>query len=341
MENKLIVGVIGLGMGNAHLKAAIACGAEIEAICDTNPSRLKTVGEEQNIPAEKQYTDWHDLLTNKKINAVIIASPDQLHREMCEAFVDAGVHIMCEKPLALCREDLDAIIAAANRSNKKFMVGQICRFTPAFVKAKEIIDAGTIGELYYVESEYAHDYQKMLSSVQKHWRSDPIRHGVVGGGCHAVDLLRWYAGDPEEVFAYGSHKLLPMVPYDDATVTILKFPNGICGKVFVSTGCKRPYTMRTQLWGTKGTILCDNTSDHMTLWTVDEDGVSLKSEPEIITIDINNHNAQKEFEVFADCVLKDKPVAMDALQGAMTVEVCLSIVKSSEVGTPIRPNYKF
>lgn len=342
MENKLIIGVIGLGMGAMHLQGAINCGAEIEAICDVNPERLAKVGMEKNIPAEKQYTDWHDLLKNDKINAVIIATPDQQHREMCEAFVAAGKHIMCEKPLALTREDLDAIIAAANSTDKKFMVGQICRFTPAFAKAKEIIDAGTIGELYYVESEYAHDYDHMFKSHDEtYWRRDALRHGVVGGGCHAVDLLRWYAGDPEEVFAYGSHKLLPMVPYDDATVAVLKFPNGICGKVFVSTGCKRPYTMRTQIFGTKGTILCDNTSDHMTLWTVDEDGCSLKADPEIIPIDVNNHNAQSEFETFANVILNDKPVAMDAYHGAKTVEACLAIVKSSELGTPIKPNYNF
>ncbi len=340
-EIKLNVAVVGLSMGKNHLKAAIDGGATIEAICDINPEKLKQIGEEFQIPSEKQVTDWHDLLGNKNINAVIIASPDQLHREMCEAFVDMGVHILCEKPLALTREDLEAIIAAAKRTDKKFMVGQICRFTPSFIKAKEIVDAGTIGDLYYVESEYAHDYEKMLSSVQKHWRSDPIRHGVVGGGCHAVDLLRWYAGDPVEVFAYGSHKLLPMVPYDDATISVLKFPNGICGKVFVSTGCKRPYTMRTLLYGTKGTIICDNTSDHMELYTLGEDGISVKPEPEIIPIDINNHNAQKEFEVFADTIRNDTPVAMDAVQGAKTVEVCLSIVKSSEVGTPIHPDYCF
>ena len=81
---------------------------------------------------------------------------------------------------------------AVKKTDKKFMVGQICRYTPGFKQAKEIIDSGAIGELTFVESEYAHDYSGIYA--KETWRSDPVRNGVVGGGCHAVDLLRWIAG---------------------------------------------------------------------------------------------------------------------------------------------------
>jgi len=338
MEKKLRAAVIGLGMGKPHASAILQHpDAEIIAICDIDPDALKSVGEELNIPETCRYTDWHDLLNIDALNVVLIVTPDQLHREMCEAFLAAGVHVMCEKPLALRRDDLNAIVRAADGAKTKFMVGQICRFTPAFIKAKELIDSGVIGEIFFLESEYAHDYAKILHS----WRGDPERHGVVGGGCHAVDLLRWYAGDPVEVFAYGSHKLLPQVSYDDATISVLKFPNGVVGKVFVSTGCKRPYTMRTLIYGTKGTIICDNTSDHMKLYTIGEDGVLVNPEPEVIPIDINNHNTVHEFAAFADHILNDTPVQMDARQGAKTVAACLAIVESSRIGQPVAPDYEF
>ena len=337
MEKKLSVGVIGLWMGRHHLKGLVDKNIEVAAICDIDPEALKREGDLHNIPQEKRFTDWHDLLKLDNMNAVLIITPDQTHREMSEAFLAAGKHVLCEKPLALSREDLDAIIAAANKADTKFMVGQICRFTPAFRKAKEIIDAGTIGELYFVESEYAHDYAKFMHG----WRRDPLRHGVVGGGCHAVDLLRWIVGDPEEVFAYGSHKLLPMVDYDDATISVLKFPNGVVGKVFVSTGCKRPYTMRTLFYGTKGTIICDNTSDHMELYTLIEGDISVNETPEIVPVDINNHNVVHEFEVFADHILNDTPVQMSALEGAKTVATCHAIVESAKTGKPVKPNYTF
>jgi len=334
---KLSVGVIGLKMGRYHLKGLVDGGFEVAAICDIDEEVLKTEQEKYGFPDEKCFTDWHEMLHLDAMNTVLIITPDQLHREMSEAFLAAGKHVMCEKPLAIVREDLDAIVRAADAAKTKFMVGQICRFTPAFVKAKELIEAGVIGEVCFAESEYAHDYAKILHE----WRADPNRHGMVGGGCHAVDLLRWLVGDPVEVFAYGSHKLLPQVSYDDATIAALKFPCGAIGKVFVSTGCKRPYTMRTQIWGTNGTILCDNKSDTMQLWTIGEDGISVNKEPEIIPIEINDHNVGGEFKVFSEHILKDTPVEMSAREGAKTVAVCFAIVESSKTGAPVVPNYQF
>lgn len=335
MSEKLVVANIGMKFGMCHVEGAMSYGAEIGALCDSNEENLKFAGERYNIPEEKRFTDYHDIINNENINVVTVAIPDQQHKQVSIEMLKAGKHVLCEKPLALTREDVTEIIKVANESESKFMVGQICRFTPAFIKAKEIIDAGTIGEIYYVESEYAHDYMYLVEN----WRADPNRHGVIGGGCHAVDLLRWLAGDPTEVMAYGTHKLLPTVPYDDATVAIMKFPNDVIGKVFVSTGCKRDYTMRTLIYGTKGTIICDNTSPTMQLFTIGED--EMAHEPEIIDIEVNNHNAAKEFSVFAEAILNNTPVTTDALEGAKTVEVCLSIVKSANIGKPVNPDYNF
>jgi predicted dehydrogenase len=339
-EEKIVVGVIGLGMGKGHLKGAIACGAEVGKICDPDTEKMANVAKELKIDESKCCTDYKEVLADPTINTVIIATPDQLHKNMCEEALAAGKHVMCEKPLALKRSEIEAIIAAANKSDKKFMVGQICRFTPGFLKAKEIMDSGVIGDVYFVESEYAHDYVKMFTKPGN-WRADPDRNGVVGGGCHAVDLVRWYLGDPCEVFAYGTHWALENVPYDDANIAIMKFPNGAMGKVFVSTGCKRDYTMRTVIYGTKGTIICDNTSPYIQLFKLEGEELTVAKYPEQIRVNINNHNAQGEFEVFSGHILNDTPVKMDAIQGAKTVEVCFAIIESSKSGKPVVPNYNF
>lgn len=81
-----------------------------------------------------------------------------------------------------------------------------------------------------------------------------------------MDFARWIAGDPYEVMAYSNHKMLKNFPTDDCTVAIMRFPNDVIGKVFVSTGCKRDYTMRSVFYGSKGTIITDNTSPHMTVF---------------------------------------------------------------------------
>ena len=200
-----------------------------------------------------------------------------------------------------------------------------------------LIEDGVIGDLYFVESEYAHDYAKFLWE----WRQDPLRHGVIGGGCHAIDLLRWYAGDPEEVFAYGTHKLLQHVKPDDTVVSVLKFPNNVIGKVMVSISCKRPYTMRTLIYGTKGTIIVDNTSKNFTLYTLIDGDISVNPEPQIIPCELNNHNCYEEFCAFVEAIKDPSTLMMTADQGARTVAVGLAIVESSKTGKPVQPNYNF
>ena len=328
---KLVVGVIGLGMGHAHLGAALDYGAEVALACDPLESKIERCEKLYNFPREKWTTDWMDIVNNKDINVVIIATPDQLHREMIHACLEAGKHIMCEKPLALTREDIVAIVKDVEAHPEcKFMIGQICRFTPSFRMAKEYIEEGKLGDLYFVESEYAHDYAHMFDKPGN-WRADPVRNGVVGGGCHAVDLLRWLVGeDPTEVYAYGTHKLLPKVDYDDANLAIMKFPGNVMGKVFVSTGCKRNYTMRTCVYGTKGTMI----------FLADENG-DAPHEPVEVDATVNNHNAVAEFKDFADALVNDTPIATTVYEGAKTVEVCLSIVKSAKTGEIVHPNYSF
>ncbi len=360
MEKKLLnVGVIGLGMGKVHAEGVkkmgpvaqrvgdvnrdantaeqMYQGACLYAVCDTDAARANTVAQELDVA--HVFTDYRDLIADPAIDAVIIASPDQDHREMVVNTLNAGKHVLCEKPLALTREDCEVIVEAVKKSDRKFMVGQICRYTPGFKQAKEIIDSGAIGELTFVESEYAHDYSEIYAKGS--WRSDPARNGVVGGGCHAVDLLRWIAGNPEEVMAYGTHKTFADVtPYDDTHVAILKFPNGIIGKAFVSISCKRDYTMRSVFYGTNGTIIVDNTSPTMTVFRKDVfPGMDRHSMPITVPVDINNHNAAGEFKEFYDIIVNDKPVKTTVYEGANTIATCMAIIDSANSGKPVVPDY--
>ena len=163
----------------------------------------------------------------------------------------------------------------------------------------------------------------------------------MGGGCHAVDLLRWIAGDPEEVMSYSTHKTFENVtPYDDTHVAIMKFPNQVIGKVFVSVSCKRNYTMRSVFYGTKGTIIVDNTSPTMTVFKMDVfPGMDKHTMPITIPVDINNHNATGEFKDFYDIIVNDKPVSTTVYEGANTIAACMAIIDSAERGEIVKPQY--
>jgi len=343
MSDKIRFGVVGGRMGARAMEGIINIEvSELTAICDKDPERLKICRDAYKVAEEHCYTDFYEMLEKEELDAMVVATPDQLHCEYTVASLKKGLHVLCEKPMALTLEECREMIAAGDESGKLLMIGQVCRKAPGFVKAKELIENGDIGELFFVESEYAHDYSRIPGVGN--WRIDPVhlRHPIIGGGCHAIDLLRWLAGDPYEVYAYANRKMLKDWPVDDCTVAIMKFPNDVIGKVFTSVGCKRSYTMRTVLYGSKGTIITDNTSPEITLMqeVVKEDGTASITKT-TIPVDINNHNVTSEIKELCDAILGVAPLITDGREGAGTVSTACAIVESAATGKPVNPKYDF
>ena len=329
-EKKVRFAVVGVGgLGKSHIQGIHAndC-AELACVCDNREEIARAVAEEHSVP---YYVDFYEMLKAGGFDCVILVTPDQIHREHAVAALEAGYHVLCEKPLAQTLDDCEAMVEAAKRSGLKFMTGQVCRKAPGFVKAKEIVSAGTIGELFFVESEYAHDYEFLTPE----WRKDPVklRYSIVGGGCHAIDLLRWIAGDPEKVMALANRKVLTDWPVDDCTIAIMQFPNNVVGKIFCGIGVKRNYTMRTCLYGTKGTVICDNRSPEISLFLheVSEDGKHTYPETKI-PVDIAHHNVTAEIYDMCRAIIDDTPLECDAAEGAATVAVGLAAVESAANG---------
>ncbi len=342
---KIRLGVIGAGsFSNSHLTGIkYAETAEAVAICDVIEEKAKTQAEKYGIPS--YYTDYKELLKRDDIDAVTLPLPDQVHAQITVDALRAGKHVLCEKPMALSMEDCKIMVQAARETGKQLMIGQIGRYTPGFLMAKKMVDDGEIGELFFVESEYAHDYSQIGGTGN--WRITPERQPIIGGGCHAVDLLRMIAGNPTEVFAYANNKVLTSWPISDCTVAVMKFPNDVIGKVMTSVGCKRKYTMRTVLYGSKGTIIVDNTSPTLTLYKEEfsqmddfkdrhQQGIELK-----LPIAINNHNFEAEVNDFCQSLLDGKPVTTDGVEGASTVAVCLAIVESGATEEKVKIDYDF
>ncbi len=324
---KLGIGVIGLRMGRDHLKGYQSNPhTKIIAVCEIDEKLLRKIAEEYG--AKIAVTNYRKLLECKEIDIISVATPDYLHCEQTISVMEAGKDVLCEKPMAPTLQDCVKMIKAVEKTKRRFMIGQVCRFAPGFVKTKELIDRGEIGELFLVESEYAHNYSKV--GGVGNWRKDPVnlREPFLGGGCHSVDLLRWIAGDVEETFAYSNHRCLLDWPVDDATFALFKFKNGVIGKVMCSIGCLRPYTMRSVFYGTKGTIISDNTSPTIS--------ISRGKEFTSIPVDVASHNVGAEINELVNCILEDKPVITDVREGARTVATCLTAIESAKTGRPIK-----
>lgn len=338
MQKELNVAVIGTSsMGRLHMKGIIAKeGANLYAICDTAKEQLEGAIKDLGLTDIKCVSDYKELVNDPNLDAVVIVTPDQVHLEMTAAFLRAGKDVLCEKPMALTLSECEEMMKVEKETGRRLMIGQVCRCTPAFMMAKEIVDSGRIGELVFVESEYAHNYNN--AKGYNNWRMVPERHGFIGGGCHAVDLLRWIAGDPTEVYAHSNHKILTDWPVDDTVIAIYKFPNNVCGKVFVSIGCKRNYTMRSVFYGTKGTVICDNTSPTITVFEEDAEGKGF-TEPKTLPVVVNNHNVTAEIDVFVDALKEGKPMPVTSMEGASTVAVCCATVESYQSGKPVDIRY--
>ena len=345
-EKRLNFAVIGCSwMGKHHMDGVLEAKGNLYAICDTSKEQIDERLKEFH--PERVCTDYRELLDDPKVDVAILVVPDYYHLEMTEAFLRAGKHVLCEKPMALTMEECERMIKVSKECDKYLMVGQVCRCNPAFIKAKEMIDAGTIGELFFVEGEYAHDYA--VSRGYNDWRVDPRRHGFIGGGCHAVDMLRWIVGDPTEVYALGNHKCLTDWPIqDDANIAVYKFPNDIMGKVFVSIGCKREYTMRAAFYGTKGTIIVEDFST-IILYVSDPEHTSSFQAferqgrdyqiPHIIRIKAKDHNVGDEIIELIKSIESGTPLLVPPTDAAGSVAACCAAIESARTGMPVKIKY--
>ena len=350
MMKELTYAIIGCGsFGRQHIRVLKTLdNSKIIALCDKHLEKIQEAQALFGLAGVPVYEDFNKMLEEITPDVVVVATADHAHALATVAALQKGFHVMCEKPMALIKKDCQDMIRAQEETGKILFVGQICRFTPGFVKAKKIVDSGIIGDLYYVESEYAHDYTNVAGVDE--WRKHPDREPIIGGACHAIDLLRWIAGDPTEVFAYSTHKNLLDWPVNDTTISVMKFPDDVIGKVFCSIGCKREYTMRTCLYGTKGTIVVNNTDPKLMLYLEKpEDGEGFcggmfGEEINIahaIKVPLEGHNVKAEHEQMRASVLEGKEVPTPGIEGAKTVAVCSAVVASAKSGMPVQVDYTF
>jgi len=335
---KIKLGVIGLRMGYDWTRSASKNpDVDLKVVYDKRPDYCKQVAKEFSTRPAVSEKDFF----NSGIDIAVVATPDHLHVPQSIEALSKGMHVICEKPLAPTVADCKKLIEAVKKYKRYFMVGQVGRYAPGFKMAKKLIDEGEIGQIAFIESEYAHDYTH--SPGVDNWRKDPKikREGFIGGGCHALDLIRWMVGDPYEVFCYTNRILLKDWPADDTGIAIYKFKNNIIGKVFVSIGIKREYTMRTAVYGTKGSIVCDNRSETIKLYKdkyLDITGTNKFWEIPVVEA---SHNVGAEIAEFISYVRKGKQSPTDVYEGTKTVAFGEAALKSAKTGKPVKIDYKF
>ncbi len=257
MDRKLRVCLIGCGragMIHARNYKNKIDRAQITAVVDAVPEAAKAAAAELSV--EKCYTDYHEILHDAEIDAVIVVSPTDLHCGIVVDCANAGKHIFCEKPLAMTVEECDEMVAACERNHVRLQVGFMRRFDASFREAKALLDSGAIGDLVQIHSN------TRGPSKPRPWMYDIKKsNGILAEvNSHDIDAVRWMAGcDIRTVYALAGNFRNPEAKADypdyyDSVLMTGTMENGVhfCidGAAYVQYG----YDSKMELIGTKGKI---------------------------------------------------------------------------------------
>lgn len=252
---KLGVGVLGVGeMGKRHAENLrhLVPGARLVAIADVAASRAAQVAGELEI--DRFYSNFEEMLQQKDIDAVLIATPDKFHAEAIRQAAKAGKDILCEKPLALNLADAKAALNEVARAGVRLQIGFMRRYDPGYAAAYKRIEAGEIGKPLIFKSIGRDKDEPPIAAYASGVNGMVFYNSTI----HDFDLARWLMQDEvTEVQAYTTVAIRPEVAkYGDvvASVVNLKFAEGAIGNVESYVQAVYGYDVRTEIIGSKGSL---------------------------------------------------------------------------------------
>ena len=212
------IGIVGCGMIGQKRAKALGSGGRLVACADIDIARAEHLAKGSDA---KAFLDWHELIELPEVDIVVIATLHNSLAEITLAAINAGKHVLVEKPAARSATELESAIAAAEKQNVKVHVGFNHRYHRALRKAKEIVDSGELGELMFIRARYGHGAR---IGYDREWRANPALSGggeLIDQGPHLIDLSRWFLGEFVEVQGF-AHTYYWDMPVDDNGFMMLK-----------------------------------------------------------------------------------------------------------------------
>jgi predicted dehydrogenase len=318
---QLNVGVIGLGeIGAIHCDALMQLPqAKLLAVADIDEVRAKHMAQQTGA---KPYQNYQELLAREDIDAVIIATPDHLHKEPCIHAAKAGKHILVEKPIAMTVEDAGAILEAVEKAKVKLMVGFTLRFFPQYQHAKTSIEKGELGKLISLFARRTN----LISQAQRL----KGRTGVLFFlGIHDFDVLRWMVGaDAKEIYCMSTKHEQSPYKVEDETFTSIRFENGViaCAHIgwCIPEGHPTGFDFKLDITGTNGLLNLDMVRQGVEKHVAGHTSFPPMASPLIA-----------EDRSFVDAVLYNQSVAVTGEDGLKAVQMTLAALKSIETGKAV------
>jgi len=330
---KLKLGIIGSGrIGKVHIATLVQSvpQASVLAIADVNLDSANEVAKGFGISSV--YSNYMDIINHPEIEAVVICSPTDTHAQYIIDAAKAGKHIFCEKPVDLSLEVIQSAIDAAKTAGVKLMVGFNRRFDPNFMKIKQLVIDGKIGD------------PQILKITSRDPEPPPAEYSAVSGGMfmdmtiHDFDMARYIAGsEVTEVYTKASVLVDPAIgeagDVDTAIIT-LTFANGAVGVIDNSRKAVYGYDQRVEIFGSKGMATADNNyPDNHRFYSGDGVHGSL---PLNFFMERYLEAYANEMKIFCDAVINDSPLPVSGIDGLMSVAIALAAKKSYLKQRPVK-----
>jgi len=355
-DRKLGVLIHGAGwVSPQHIAAFTANpGTEVVAISSRTLGSAQKRAEEAGLDVAC-YDDYDAALAHEGVDIVSVCTPQHVHAENTIAAANAGKHIAIEKPVAMTLDEMKAMRDAIATAGVKTVVSFVLRWNPMFQECKSLIAAGQLGEIYSVETDYQSYLGGWWGGYAEGRRLDTGGSAMLVAGCHAIDALRWFAepgelaaATPVEVFAYAggnrkgiSREYNPMtgqwsdgapLEYDGLEIALVRFSNGVLGKVSVNFECIQPYTFPLSIFGDAGTI-----RDNRIYRPGDGDQPDWREIPGVRpdSSDVSHHPFQGQLDHFVQCINDDLESHCNFEDAIVTHEIALAAQECYRTNRPV------
>jgi predicted dehydrogenase len=337
--SKVRVGIIGLGnMGKYHadyLQQGKVNRCELTAVASSNRSKL------ERYPTLKQFDSGEKLIASGQVDAVLIATPHYSHTTLGMAALQAGLHVMVEKPISVHKADCERLIAAA-QAHPKLVFGAMfqLRTEPRYRKLKQLIDGGELGEIVRVNWIITDWFRTEAYYASGGWRA--TWNGEGGGALlnqcpHQLDLLQWLVGMPSCVRGFCQFGHYHNIEVEDNVTVFMEYPNGATGVFITSTG-EAPGTNRFEIAGDRGKVVLEGgkmnfTRNEISMRDFSKTAKTGFARPDLWNIEIPVENAPAQhatvMQNFVDAILDNSPLIVAGAEGVNSVEIANAALYST------------
>jgi UDP-N-acetylglucosamine 3-dehydrogenase len=330
---KLRVGVIGCGSIAKHRhipEYAAHPRVELVAFADIVPERAEAMAQKYGGTA---YADYREMIKKEKLDAVSVCTPNREHAPATLAALDAGLHVLCEKPMATSRDEAELMIREAEKRGLKLMIGHNQRLMPPHVKAKEILDSGALGRVLTFRTTFAHGGPEGWSVDGKDswfFRKEEAFVGALGDlGVHKADLLMWLLGEEIVEVSAMVATLQKEADVDDNAVIVARTRSGAIGTITVGWTHSPGEDNSTVLYCENGILRIGTDPDGRVIVEKNDGTVEKHEAGKIATNEEGGQTHSGVIDAFVEAITEGKPVPIPGQEGLKALGVVLAALESA------------